>query len=81
MHFAATKLLCLEMTHMKMGGKVFTVQFLKDCRALCDKHGAKMHLDGARFFNACVALDLPPKDIAQYFDTIAVCFSKGLGSV
>jgi threonine aldolase len=63
-HYPATKLVCLEMTHMKMGGRCVNLEFLKKCRAICDLNGAKMHLDGARFFNACVSMDLEPWEIS-----------------
>jgi len=76
-HFARTKLLCLENTWR---GQPLAMAYLHDARALCDRRGLALHLDGARLFNAAVATDLPARDIAQFFDSVSVCFSKGLGA-
>jgi threonine aldolase len=76
-HFARTKLLCLENT---WSGRALPLDYLRDARAFCDRRGLALHLDGARLFNAAVALDLPARDIAQFFDSVSVCFSKGLGA-
>lgn len=76
-HFARTRLLCLENT---WHGRALPVEYLRDAHILCKRHGLAMHLDGARLFNAAVALDLPARDITQYFDSVSVCFSKGLGA-
>ncbi len=76
-HFARTKLLCLENT---WHGRPLPMDYLRDARALCDRRGLGLHLDGARLFNAAVALGLPARDIAQFFDSVSVCFSKGLGA-
>ncbi len=76
-HFARTKLLCLENTWQ---GRPLPNAYLRDARAFCDRRGLALHLDGARLFNAAVASDLPVRDIAQFFDSVSVCFSKGLGT-
>ena len=76
-HFAKTRLLCLENTQ---SGQPVAAGYFRDARALCDRHGLKLHLDGARLFNAAVALDIDPTDIAQHCDSISVCLSKGLGA-
>lgn len=76
-HFARTRLLCLENTQ---GGKVLPLEYLKQARAFCDRAGLALHLDGARLFNAAVALDVPVSDISDQFDTVSVCLSKGLGA-
>ncbi len=76
-HFARTKLLSLENT---IGGKVLPMSYLADARAFVDKHGLTMHLDGARVYNAVVELDIDVKEISQYFDSMTVCLSKGLGA-
>lgn len=76
-HFARTRLLCLENT---WGGKVLPLSYLEQASALAKKHGLAMHLDGARLFNAAVASNLPARQITQYFDSVSVCFSKGLGA-
>jgi threonine aldolase len=76
-HFARTRLLCLENT---WGGKVLPLAYLEEARALAKRHGLALHLDGARLFNAAVASNTAPRAIAQYFDSVSVCFSKGLGA-
>ncbi|MBS0211730.1 MAG: low-specificity L-threonine aldolase [Proteobacteria bacterium] len=76
-HFARTRLLCLENT---WHGRALPLDYLRDARALCERRGLRLHLDGARLFNAAVALQLPARDIAQFFDSVSVCFSKGLGA-
>jgi threonine aldolase len=76
-HFARTKLLCLENTH---SGKVLPLDYLKEARKITDTKGLKLHLDGARLFNAAVKLKIDVKDITRYFDTISCCLSKGLGA-
>ncbi|MBS0193843.1 MAG: low-specificity L-threonine aldolase [Proteobacteria bacterium] len=76
-HFARSRLLCLENT---WHGRPLTLDYLRDARALCDRRGLRLHLDGARLFNAAVALQIPARDIAQFFDSVSVCFSKGLGA-
>ena len=76
-HFARTRLLCLENT---LGGKVLPQSYMGDATALARRHGLATHLDGARLFNAATALGVPAGDIAQHFDSVSVCFSKGLGA-
>ncbi|HDY7719535.1 TPA: low-specificity L-threonine aldolase [Vibrio vulnificus] len=76
-HFARTKLLSLENT---INGKVLPLSYLQEARAFVDKQNLKLHLDGARVYNAATALDVPVRDIAQYFDSMTICLSKGLGA-
>ncbi|MDP8161641.1 low-specificity L-threonine aldolase [Pasteurella skyensis] len=76
-HFAKTKLLCLENTHH---GQVLSLEYLKEVSQFAKKHHLLLHLDGARIFNAVVALDIELSDITQYFDSISICLSKGLGA-
>jgi threonine aldolase len=76
-HFARTRLLCLENT---LGGRALPLHYLADATALARRHGLATHLDGARLFNASVALGVPVAEIARPFDSISVCFSKGLGA-
>jgi len=76
-HFAMTRLLALENT---MGGKVLPLDYLAEATALARAHGLGCHLDGARAFNAAVALGLPISDIVAPFDTVSICLSKGLGA-
>lgn len=76
-HFARTRLLCLENT---TDGKVLDLQQLQLGRDLADEHNLGYHLDGARLWNASVALEVTPGEIATPFDTVSVCLSKGLGA-
>jgi threonine aldolase len=80
-HFARSRLLALENT---IGGKVLPMFYLTDATALAQRRGLATHLDGARLFNAAVALGGDPRararEMAQLFDTVSVCFSKGLGA-
>ena len=76
-HFARTRLLCLENT---TDGKVLDLQQLQSGRDLADEHNLGYHLDGARLWNASVALEVAPGEIATPFDTVSVCLSKGLGA-
>lgn len=76
-HFARTRLLTLENT---WHGRVQPLAYLYAARALCDRRGLALHLDGARLFNAAVALDRPAREVCAPFDTVSVCLSKGLGA-
>lgn len=80
-HFARTRLLSLENT---LGGKLMPMDYLRDATALARRHGLATHLDGARLFNAAVALGGDPRAnaraMADLFDSVSVCFSKGLGA-
>jgi len=76
-HFARTRLLCLENT---WNGKVLPRTYLTDATALAHRRGLAAHLDGARLFNAAVASRTPIAEIARGFDSVSVCFSKGLGA-
>ena len=76
-HFARTRLLCLENT---TDGKVLTLDQMGDSAALAARHGLSHHLDGARLWNAAVALGVSPAAVAASFDSVSVCLSKGLGT-
>ena len=76
-HFARTRLLCLENT---WHGRVLPADYLAAARALCDRRGLALHLDGARLYNAAVAQGVPARAIARHFDSVSVCLSKGLGA-
>ncbi|MFD0740118.1 low-specificity L-threonine aldolase [Lysobacter koreensis] len=76
-HFARSRLLCLENT---WHGRPMPLDYLRDARALCDRRGLALHLDGARLYNAAVAQGVPVRDIAGHFDSVSVCLSKGLGA-
>lgn len=76
-HFAISRLVSMENT---LGGKVLPLDYLRSVVALARRHGLATHLDGARVFNAAVASGMPVADIAEGFDTVSVCLSKGLGA-
>ncbi len=76
-HFARTHLLCLENTH---NGKVLPLAYLQQAWQFSRDHKLALHIDGARIFNAAVALDIPLTDITRYCDTLTICLSKGLGA-
>ncbi|QDT69887.1 L-allo-threonine aldolase [Planctomycetes bacterium MalM25] len=83
-HFPRTRLLCLENTHNRWGGRLAS---LEEVRAACEiaaEHGLARHLDGARLWNAAVADARPWREAlrawSEPFDTVSVCFSKGLGA-
>lgn len=76
-HFARTRLLALENT---MQGKVLPLDYLAAARELTRRRGLGLHLDGARLYNAAVKLQVPARQITQYFDSVSVCLSKGLGA-
>ena len=74
------KLICLENTFGRTGGTIFPMEEIQNIAQLAHDYKLRMHLDGARLWNACVATGISPKDYGQYFDSISVCFSKGLGA-
>jgi len=76
-HFARTRLLALENT---IGGKVLPAEYVQQATALAREHGLATHLDGARLFNAAVATDTSLTQLCQPFDSVSLCFSKGLGT-
>lgn len=78
-HFPTTKLVLVENTCNRGGGKVFPLENIKAIRKTCDANGLKLHLDGARIFNAIVASGVDPETYGQQFDSISICLSKGLG--
>lgn len=78
LHTPGTTLLCLENTHNRAGGSIYPLDVLARFRALSERHGLKMHLDGARVFNASVAQGVDIKEISQHFHTVNFCLSKGL---
>ncbi len=76
-HFARSRLLCLENTH---DGKVLPLEHLAEAAEVARGHQLGLHLDGARLWNAAVALGVAPAAVAEVFDTVSVCLSKGLGA-
>ena len=79
-HLVMTKMVCLENTHNRGGGKIYPLEKIAAISRWARKNGLIMHLDGARLWNAIVASGIAAKDWAQHFDTVSVCFSKGLGT-
>jgi len=79
-HYPRTKLVCLENTHNRGGGSIFPLSEIQAIAEVCRDHELRLHLDGARFWNACVATGISEADYAAPFDTVSVCFSKGLGA-
>ena len=79
-HFPRTSLVALENTVNKGGGACYTLEDIKPIADLCRRKDLKLHLDGARIFNALVATGDKAEDYGQYFDGISVCLSKGLGT-
>lgn len=79
-HTPGTTLACFENTHNRGGGAVTPIEFHKEYRRIADKAGIKLHLDGARVFNASVALGVNVKEITTTVDSVSFCLSKGLSS-
>ncbi len=79
-HWAPTRLVCLEQTHNHCGGAVVPMEHILAVRAFCDRHGLRMHLDGARLFNAVAATGVSAAEYAAPFETVSICLSKGLGA-
>lgn len=78
-HSPRTSLVCVENTTNKGGGACWDFEELKRIRQVCDAHGLKYHIDGARLWNALVARKEDPMEYGALFDTLSVCLSKGLG--
>ncbi len=79
-HCSQTRLLCLENTHNYAGGRIQPYDTVESVCSWAAEEGLACHLDGARLFNAVVATGIPAHQWAQNFDTVSVCFSKGLGA-
>ncbi len=79
-HFPQSKVISIENTHNSSGGTVFPLEELARLYDLAQNRGLKLHLDGARIWNASIATGIAVKKYAQFCDTISVCFSKGLGA-
>ena len=78
-HAPETTLVSIENTMNKGGGSIYTLDEIKPIHSLCIEKGLKLHLDGARLFNALVESGESPADWGAHFDTISICLSKGLG--
>ncbi|CAJ0603333.1 unnamed protein product [Cylicocyclus nassatus] len=79
-HMPRTSLICLENTHNYAGGLVLPLDYMRAVRELATRRNVRVHIDGARIYNAAVALGVKVSNIAQYGDSIMMCFSKGLGA-
>ncbi|MCL7455514.1 MAG: low-specificity L-threonine aldolase, partial [Anaerolineae bacterium] len=79
-HYPRTRLICLENTHNRCSGAVLTPSYMAETRKLADRYGLAIHLDGARIFNAAIALGVPPVELARHADSVSFCLSKGLSA-
>ncbi len=79
-HFPTTKLVCLENTHNRGGGTIWPMERIREVADIACRQGLRMHLDGARLWNASVATGIDERDYAAHFDSVSVCFSKALGA-
>ncbi|KAL9235211.1 hypothetical protein vseg_009993 [Gypsophila vaccaria] len=78
--FPLTRLICLENSHGNTGGRCLSVEYTDKVGELAKKHGLKLHIDGARIFNAATALGVHVDRLVQAADSVSVCLSKGLGA-
>ena len=79
-HEPRTRLIAIENTHNRCGGTVLSPQYMREVRVLADRRGLQVHLDGARIFNATIALGVDVKELTQYVDSVTFCLSKGLSA-
>jgi threonine aldolase len=79
-HFPHSALIVVENTHNRGGGTIWPVEKVAAVHEVAEESNLKMHLDGARLMNACVARSCRPTEYTRYFDTVSICFSKGLGA-
>jgi threonine aldolase len=79
-HYARTRLVCLENTHNRAGGRVYPIEQVARIASWAHAHGLALHLDGARLMNAVVASGVPAHEWGRHFDTVSISFSKGLGA-
>jgi threonine aldolase len=79
-HMPRTRLICLENTHNRCGGAVLPPEYCDAVGALAQKHGLAVHLDGARVFNAAVALGVEVRELVRSVDSVSFCLSKGLSA-
>jgi threonine aldolase len=79
-HFPRTRLICLENTHNRCAGAYLTPAYMRQARALADEHRLKIHLDGARVFNAAVAQGVDVRELTRDADSVSFCLSKGLSA-
>lgn len=79
-YFPKTSLIALENTHNRHGGKAVPLEYMQEVKSFANSKNLRTHLDGARLWNAIIKENIDPKDIGKCFNTISVCYSKGLGA-
>ncbi len=79
-HFPISRLVTVENTHNRCGGRALRPTYMDAVGELVHRHGLRLHVDGARLWNAAVALDVPPSRLVQAADSVSVCLSKGLAA-
>jgi len=79
-HYGPTRLLVVENTHNRSGGRVFPIDAVREAATAANERGLAVHLDGARLFNAVAATKIPAASWAEPFDSVTFCLSKGLGA-
>jgi threonine aldolase len=79
-HLPSTALLCIENTHNRCGGAAIPLEHMQELADVARRHGVRVHMDGARIFNAALALSVSVADLASTADSIGFCLSKGLGA-
>ncbi len=80
LHFPRSRLICLENTHNRCYGSALNPDYMEAVAKLAGERGLSVHLDGARIFNAAVALGVDAKELARHADSVSFCLSKGLSS-
>lgn len=78
--FPRTRLVCIENTHNRGGGSIWPIERIVEVATVAREAGLRLHMDGARVWNASVATGVPEWEYASHFDSVSVCFSKGLGA-
>ncbi|KAH7447335.1 hypothetical protein KP509_01G101900 [Ceratopteris richardii] len=79
-HYPTTRLICIENTHGSLGGRCIGSEYTDKLGGLARRYGLKLHIDGARIFNAATALNVPIQRLVEAADSVSVCLSKGLGA-
>jgi len=79
-HYPQTRLVCIENTSNRGGGSIWPLEEIVEIETIAEEAGLKMHMDGARLWNASAATGIPEVEYASHFDSVSVCFSKGLGA-
>src|SRR4051812_41317669 len=79
-HYPKTRLICLENTQGGVGGVPISAEYIAQVAGLARRHGLKLHVDGARLFNAAAALNVQARDLVKEADSVQICLSKGLAA-